>query len=115
MHQKKDALFIEFDLPKKAITPGQFAAWYLEDELIEVESLPINMKTVRIAIAYLLFLVLQGSECGFLQYFSNAKENVQQLQNPHEFLSERALIRREKQNIGVKQSDLPLSKERLHA
>ena len=34
LHQKKDALFIEFDLPKKAITPGQFAAWYLEDELI---------------------------------------------------------------------------------
>jgi len=34
LHQKDDALYIEFDLPEKAITPGQFAAWYLEDELV---------------------------------------------------------------------------------
>lgn len=34
LHQKDDALYIEFDFPEKAITPGQFAAWYLEDELV---------------------------------------------------------------------------------
>ena len=34
LHQKNDALYIEFDFPEKAITPGQFAAWYLEDELV---------------------------------------------------------------------------------
>ena len=27
-------LFIKFDIPQKSITPGQFAAWYLDDELI---------------------------------------------------------------------------------
>lgn len=27
-------LFIKFDIPQKSITPGQFAAWYLNDELI---------------------------------------------------------------------------------
>ena len=74
------------------------------------------MKTVRIAIAYLLFLVpAKAQNVDSYSIFLTAKENVQQLQNPHEFLSERALIRREKQNITVKQSDLPLSKDRLHA
>ena len=34
LHQQDDALYIEFDFPEKAITPGQFAAWYLEDELV---------------------------------------------------------------------------------
>ena len=27
-------LYIKFDIPQKSITPGQFAAWYLNDELI---------------------------------------------------------------------------------
>ncbi|MBO4244267.1 MAG: tRNA 2-thiouridine(34) synthase MnmA [Bacteroidales bacterium] len=27
-------MFIKFDIPQKSITPGQFAAWYLNDELI---------------------------------------------------------------------------------
>ena len=34
LKQTADALFIVFDLPMKSITPGQFAAWYLDDELI---------------------------------------------------------------------------------
>ncbi|MDC1022417.1 tRNA 2-thiouridine(34) synthase MnmA [Schleiferiaceae bacterium] len=34
LHQKEDALYMAFDTPEKAITPGQFAAWYLGDELI---------------------------------------------------------------------------------
>lgn len=32
--QKKDGLFIEFDKPQRGIAPGQFAAWYDQDELI---------------------------------------------------------------------------------
>lgn len=29
-----DGLYIGFDLPQRGITPGQFAAWYLQDELV---------------------------------------------------------------------------------
>lgn len=32
--QKEDGLFIEFDKPQRGIAPGQFAAWYDQDELI---------------------------------------------------------------------------------
>ena len=31
---KKDDLYIEFTEKVKSITPGQFAAWYLKNELI---------------------------------------------------------------------------------
>ena len=34
LFQMDDALFIEFQDPQSAITPGQFAAWYVEEELI---------------------------------------------------------------------------------
>jgi tRNA-specific 2-thiouridylase len=34
LHQKAEGLYIEFRTPEKAITPGQFAAWYEGDELI---------------------------------------------------------------------------------
>jgi tRNA-specific 2-thiouridylase len=34
LHQFENALYIAFDEPQSAITEGQFAAWYLEDELI---------------------------------------------------------------------------------
>lgn len=34
LHQLKDDLIISFEEPQKAITPGQFAAWYIDDELI---------------------------------------------------------------------------------
>jgi tRNA-specific 2-thiouridylase len=34
LHKKEDGLYIIFDTPQKAITPGQFAAWYENDELI---------------------------------------------------------------------------------
>lgn len=34
LHKKEDGLYIIFDRPQKAITPGQFAAWYENDELI---------------------------------------------------------------------------------
>ena len=34
LHKKEEGLYIIFDQPQKAITPGQFAAWYHEDELI---------------------------------------------------------------------------------
>jgi tRNA-specific 2-thiouridylase len=34
LHQLKDCLIISFSRPQKAITPGQFAAWYIKDELI---------------------------------------------------------------------------------
>lgn len=34
LHQREEALFMEFETPEKAITPGQFAAWYLDGELI---------------------------------------------------------------------------------
>jgi tRNA-specific 2-thiouridylase len=34
LHQEEDGLYILFDVPQKSVTPGQFAAWYLEDELI---------------------------------------------------------------------------------
>lgn len=34
LHQKENGLFIIFDKPQKSITPGQFAAWYRNDELI---------------------------------------------------------------------------------
>ncbi|MFU8843804.1 MAG: tRNA 2-thiouridine(34) synthase MnmA [Bacteroidales bacterium] len=34
LSMQDDGLYIVFDLPQRGITPGQFAAWYLEDELI---------------------------------------------------------------------------------
>jgi tRNA-specific 2-thiouridylase len=34
LHKKEEGLYIIFDRPVKSITPGQFAAWYKEDELI---------------------------------------------------------------------------------
>lgn len=34
LHKKEDGLYIIFDTPQKAITPGQFAGWYENDELI---------------------------------------------------------------------------------
>jgi len=34
LHKKEEGLYIIFDKPQKAITPGQFAAWYENDELI---------------------------------------------------------------------------------
>ncbi|SHH02176.1 tRNA (5-methylaminomethyl-2-thiouridylate)-methyltransferase [Flavobacterium micromati] len=34
LHQFENALYIAFDEPQSAITEGQFAAWYLKDELI---------------------------------------------------------------------------------
>ncbi len=74
------------------------------------------MKQVRVAIAHLLFLItVQAQEVNSYSVFLTAKENVQQLQNPQEFLSERSLLRREKQNIAVKPSDLPISFDRLGA
>jgi tRNA-uridine 2-sulfurtransferase len=34
LHLKDAGLYIVFDLPQRGVTPGQFAAWYLQDELI---------------------------------------------------------------------------------
>ncbi|MBX2969930.1 MAG: tRNA 2-thiouridine(34) synthase MnmA [Cyclobacteriaceae bacterium] len=34
LYKKEEGLYIIFDRPQKAITPGQFAAWYEGDELI---------------------------------------------------------------------------------
>lgn len=34
LHQKEEGLYLIFDRPQKSITPGQFAAWHLDDELI---------------------------------------------------------------------------------
>ena len=34
LHKKEEGLYIIFERPQKAITPGQFAAWYENDELI---------------------------------------------------------------------------------
>ncbi|NJM26438.1 MAG: tRNA 2-thiouridine(34) synthase MnmA [Bacteroidia bacterium] len=34
LHQASDGLYIVFDQPQKAITPGQFAAWYDGEELV---------------------------------------------------------------------------------
>lgn len=34
LYQLKDDMIISFEKPQKAITPGQFAAWYIDDELI---------------------------------------------------------------------------------
>jgi tRNA-specific 2-thiouridylase len=34
LHKAESGLYIEFDVPQKAITEGQFAAWYLDDELV---------------------------------------------------------------------------------
>ena len=34
LHQKEEGLFIIFDRPQRGIAPGQFAAWYQDDELI---------------------------------------------------------------------------------
>ncbi len=33
IHQRSNGLFIVFDQPQRGITPGQFAAWYQDDEL----------------------------------------------------------------------------------
>jgi tRNA-uridine 2-sulfurtransferase len=34
LHKKQEGLYLIFDKPQKAITPGQFAAWYEGDELL---------------------------------------------------------------------------------
>lgn len=34
LHQLEDGLFIDFEKPQQSITPGQFAAWYLKDEVV---------------------------------------------------------------------------------
>ena len=34
IYQFEDAFYMEFDEEQSAIAEGQFAAWYLEDELI---------------------------------------------------------------------------------
>lgn len=34
LHKKEEGLYIIFERPQKAITPGQFSAWYADDELI---------------------------------------------------------------------------------
>ena len=34
LHQFEDGMYIAFDEPQSAITEGQFAAWYLQDELV---------------------------------------------------------------------------------
>jgi tRNA-specific 2-thiouridylase len=34
LHKVKEGLYMEFETPEKAITPGQFAAWYDGEELI---------------------------------------------------------------------------------
>ena len=66
--------------------------------------------------ACLLFLsAAQAQETHSYSVFLTPKENIGQLHSPQEFLSERALQRREKQNIVVKRSDLPISLDRLEA
>ncbi|MFQ3174972.1 MAG: tRNA-specific 2-thiouridylase, partial [Flavobacterium sp.] len=34
LHQFEDGMYVSFQEPQSAITEGQFAAWYLEDELV---------------------------------------------------------------------------------
>jgi tRNA-specific 2-thiouridylase len=34
LHKKEEGLYIIFDVPQRGITPGQFAAWYQDEELI---------------------------------------------------------------------------------
>jgi tRNA-specific 2-thiouridylase len=34
LYKKSNGLYIAFDEPQRAITPGQFAAWYKGDEMI---------------------------------------------------------------------------------
>jgi tRNA-specific 2-thiouridylase len=34
LHKKADGLYIIFDKPQRGVTPGQFAAWYKDDELL---------------------------------------------------------------------------------
>ncbi len=34
LHMSNDGLYILFDTPQKGITPGQFAAWYIDEELM---------------------------------------------------------------------------------
>lgn len=34
LHKKEEGLYIIFDKPQRGVTPGQFAAWYDEEELI---------------------------------------------------------------------------------
>jgi len=34
LYKVDNGLFIEFETPQSAITEGQFAAWYINDELI---------------------------------------------------------------------------------
>lgn len=34
LYKVEEGLYLEFENPQRGITPGQFAAWYLEDELV---------------------------------------------------------------------------------
>jgi len=34
LHQFEDGMYVEFEEPQSAITEGQFAAWYFDNELV---------------------------------------------------------------------------------
>lgn len=34
LHKKEEGLYIIFEVPQRGVTPGQFAAWYKDDELV---------------------------------------------------------------------------------
>jgi tRNA-specific 2-thiouridylase len=34
LHQFEEGMYVLFQEPQSAITEGQFAAWYIEDELV---------------------------------------------------------------------------------
>jgi tRNA-uridine 2-sulfurtransferase len=34
IYKKEEGLYVIFDKPQKSITPGQFAAWYVDEELV---------------------------------------------------------------------------------
>jgi tRNA-specific 2-thiouridylase len=34
LHQFEEGMYVLFEEPQSAITEGQFAAWYLDDELV---------------------------------------------------------------------------------
>jgi hypothetical protein len=56
LHQFEEGMYVLFQEPQSAITAGQFAAWYIEDELVGSELFQISAlyKMIKLSLMFKL-------------------------------------------------------------